>query len=596
MASAASEREPARPVPEYARVGLLLDKKRYFLGENILIHFFVKNVGRGSFSINLGGDYRFATRHLRFSVTATDAQGREVPDPDPSGFCMGGLSHSPEVKPGEKHIETLPLLRYCRFEKAGIYRLRVSHDFGWTPTKQRKLPVAHATITLVEPNTEQARRIAEEMYRLPKRRSGTSGEKGELYADFSALAHPVYLPILAPRAADGDEDALEALGTIPTPEATEALIRLLDHQDAKFALKAVQTLNLRLPDPQLEGKLGKRNVFEDTRETKRRWLCERSWRAKFAPAVRKAGRELLLTGVDTEALQCGAFILECLGEKEDLTALARALDWSAFRASKQPVEEGIYPRPRGACQELLRAARMMGLRGAVPPIPPRSSGEMILFAAAIGARPAFRPAGWEAIYARLLQAELPYVREVGLCNLSLPPPPALRKLLPALFADKNVDVQIAACEVAEKTKDPELREPILRVLASAREDWLFYSANNAAYSLGLRMERIRVLVSRLDEEGMTGPCLDRLVSVVLADLSGYSGLARNSLDVAARRACKAAWLRFLKEHDEELRAGKEFGLADPTLPRKELFPGFTFHPPRPSIRIALPNDAAAPDR
>jgi hypothetical protein len=573
--------EPTRPVPEYARVGLLLDKERYFLGENILIHFFVENRGRESFSINLGGDYRFASRHLRFSVTATDAQGREVPDPDPSGFCMGGgLVGDVEVKPGEKHIEDLPLLRYCRFEKAGIYRLRVSHDLGWNLIRGRKLPVASATITLVEPNAEQARKVVEEMYQRLKK----DGDRQVTSTDFSTLAHPVYLPILAPRAAQGDENALLALGNIPTPEATAALIRLLDHKDASFARKATQTLNFRLPDPQLQGKLGKRNPFDNDHGTQRRWLAERSWRAEFAPAVRKAGRELLLVRVDTVSLRCGAFILECLGEKEDLPFLARALDWAAFRASKQPLEEDVYPRPRGACQELLRAARMMGLRGVAPPLPPRSSGEMILFAAAIGARPQFRPDGWEATYARLLQAELPYVREVGLGNLPIPPPPTLLKLLPALLRDKNIDVQIAACKVAGKVKNPELREPLLRVLESAREKWLFHAANDAAYELNLRLERINVLVSRLDEKGMAAACLERLASIILSDLSSYSSLTAEGLDVTAGRACKATWLRFMREHGEELRVGKKFSLADPAFPRKELFPGFTFYSPPPRLR------------
>ncbi len=432
-ASTTPELESSRPVPEHARVGVLLDRKQYFLGENMVIHFFVENCGHEGFSIELGGDYRGASRHLRFSVTATDTQGQEVPDPDPSGFCMGGLGGNLGVKPGEKHIESLPLLRYCRFEKAGVYRLRVAHDFGWRSTKERKLPVAEATITLVEPNAEQARKVVEEMY-LRKE----NGDRQPVSADFSTLAYPVYLPLLVPRAAKGDEHALEALGNIPTPEATAALIRLLDHKDAAFARQAAQTLNLRLPDPQLDGKIGGRNPFENAHEAHRRWLCERSWRPEFAPAVRKAGRELLLVRVDRVSLDCGAFILECLGEKEDLPSLAKALDWAVFRRNKQPLEEGIYPRPRGACQELLRTARMMSQRGISPPIPPRSSGEMILFATSIGARPQFRPADWEAIYARLLQAELPFVREVGLSNLPLPLPPGFLRLLSAPWRIKTL--------------------------------------------------------------------------------------------------------------------------------------------------------------
>src|SRR6266404_2023662 len=65
---------PARPhipvgsVPASAKITLELDKPEYFLGENILLHFVVENVGEEPFSINLGGDYRGSHRSLRFRI------------------------------------------------------------------------------------------------------------------------------------------------------------------------------------------------------------------------------------------------------------------------------------------------------------------------------------------------------------------------------------------------------------------------------------------------------------------------------------------------------------------------------------------------
>jgi len=373
----------------------------------------------------------------------------------------------------------------------------------------------------------------------------------------------------------------EVIGNAATVDAV--LVRLLDHKDAKLARRVIETLKLRLPDPQLEGKLHKRNPFHNDLEDLRGWLVERGWRAEFAPAVKKAGRRLL-AGPDEEDVRCGAFIVECLADQDDLPALVQALDRAAALARDMPPEENTYPRPRGACQELLRAARVMSQREVTPPPAPRSPGELILFATAIGARESFRPAGWETTYARVLQDDLPYVREVGLQELPLPPPKSLLGLLPGLLADKNIDVQIAACGVAEKVKAPELREPVLRVLALAREHWLLNAASNAAYVLDTRLGRVRVLVARLDEEGMAADCLGYLASSVLSDLSSHGRPTREMLDGAAGRACKAAWLRFLKEHWEELQAGKVFSLADPVVPVKELFPGFTFYPPKKSAR------------
>ncbi len=96
------------PVPAGARVSIELDKNEYFLGENVLLHFCIENSGKEPFQIDLGGDYRGASRHLRFNVKALDAAGKLCDDPDPSGFCMGGLSHSPTVEPGQKRYRVDP--------------------------------------------------------------------------------------------------------------------------------------------------------------------------------------------------------------------------------------------------------------------------------------------------------------------------------------------------------------------------------------------------------------------------------------------------------------------------------------------------------
>lgn len=443
----------------------------------------------------------------------------------------------------------------------------------------RKLPVAEKKITFVLPTPAQARGVVEEMYRLEKDTGGTSGERRTPYADFTTLAHPVYLPVLAPRAAKGCEKALLALGAMPTPEATKVLVKLLDHQDPALARSVAQTLNLRLPDPQLKGQLGKRNFFHNDQEEMRRGLVSRSWRAEFAPAVRKAGRRLLAQP-DTTSLQCGAFILECLGQEEEIPALVKALGRAANQAKDLPLEKHTYPRPRGACQELMRAARMMGLRGVRPPSPPRSPGEMLLFAAAIGSNKSFRPPGWQTTYARLLRAEIPYVREIALVNLPLPPPDTLLGLVPGLLMDKNVDVQIAACRVAEKTKVPQLREPVLDVLATAREEILLGDAFNAACALAGRWDRIQVLVSRLDEKDVVPRCLEFLASDVLTEASRTGIPNSDMLNVATVRTCKAAWQQFLRDHEAELKAGKSFRLTDPALPLAKLFPEFRFKRPQ----------------
>jgi hypothetical protein len=565
------------PVPENAKVYLELGKKEYLLGENIFVHFCVENTGTEDIHINVGGDYRGASRHLRFSVTATDADGKAVADPDPSGFCMGGLSSSPAIKPGGKHYESLPLLRYCRFEKAGTYKLLVSHDLGWKETDKRRIPVAEATIKLAMPTELQARKIVEEMYELPADHGGTSGKKCDPYADFATLGYPVYLPILVPRAADGCEKALLAIGNIPTPEATRALIQLLDHKDAAFALKVAQTVNCRLPDPQLEGKLPGRSVFENDRADSRRWLVKQAWHVDFKEDVRAAGRKLLLKS-DRERLECGAFVMECVGEPEDFPTLIRAVDWAICQTRKNPPEESVYPRPRGACRELMRATKILIKRGGKVPEGPENPGEAAAFILAIDARPDFRPKRWQQTVAEQLRHPIPYVREIAVVHIPIPVPPALLKLLPELLADKDIDVQIAACHLAERSKEPSLKEAVLRVLATAKEQWLLNAASNAAYALDARYEILELWVSRLDEKGMTASALDHLANAVIADRSSSSVPTAEMLSPEEGKVIKARWLKFLQEHGKALKEGQRFKLGEPAL-TPDLFPKFTFRPP-----------------
>jgi hypothetical protein len=323
--SACMAQDKAVPFPEHLRLSLVFDGEQHFLGENILVHLCIENVGKEEFYVYRGGDYRGASRHLRYHVMATDEQGKAVADPDPSGFCMGGISSGSKVAPGTKQFDSLPLMRYCRFEKPGIYKIRVSHDFGWTGTADRPLPVAEGTIKLLMPDEEQAEKVVLRMYKLPKASARAQGQRSEPFADFTCLAYPVYLPILR-RAAQVDEDAMTAVANIPSSDATNLLLRLTEHKDRKMARLALEHLRWRLPDPQLKGELPGRNVFVHSHDEYRRWLASRSWKPEFAAPVRELGRKLLKNPADAEGVTYGAFLLECVGEKEDTAALMNALD------------------------------------------------------------------------------------------------------------------------------------------------------------------------------------------------------------------------------------------------------------------------------
>jgi len=561
-----------RTVPEGARVILELDKEAYFLGENILLHFCLENVSKEPFRFHMGADSRLASRPMRFKVTAADEKGQPVADPDPSGYHRGGAGRSPELRPGEKYYVSLPLVRYCRFERPGVYTVRATHDFGWKETAERKRPVGETTLRLLMPNEQQARQVVRDMENLSPPRRWERGKKRPPYPDFTALRYPVYLPILLERAQWASERALKGIGNMPIPEATRALIALLEHKRAGFSLKVMHTLNRRLPDPQLEGKLGRRRLAENPRTAERRWLVQTSWRPEFAPPVLAHGRKLLASS-DRDRLVCGAFILECLGGKAEFPLLVQALDRAVRETQRTPRESGSYPPPRGACRELRRAAQLLIQRGAEVTAEPKSPGEAVVFMMAFWYRKGFRPQGWEATCARLVRHEIAYVRQVVLALLPRPPAKRFVDLLPTFLADPDIDVRIQACRVARDTRSPALREPVLKIVASAR-DWVpLHVAMQAADKLGCRFEALEVLASRLDDPKAGSACLKELIPRVLQ--RSVPGVSRD-FDAATGRTLKPRWTKFLQEHREALKAGQRFRVGGPELTPDLFPPGYRF--------------------
>ena len=109
--------EPAQTTD--ARVVLGFDKPAFSFGEPVLLHFCLENISSKPFSIEVGGDYRGGSRSSRFKVTVTNAAGAVVPDPDPGGFNLGGISGAPGVAPGQSYCQSLALMRYARIDASG---------------------------------------------------------------------------------------------------------------------------------------------------------------------------------------------------------------------------------------------------------------------------------------------------------------------------------------------------------------------------------------------------------------------------------------------------------------------------------------------
>jgi hypothetical protein len=209
------------------------------------------------------------------------------------------------------------------------------------------------------------------------------------------------------------------------------------------------------------------------------------------------------------------------------------------------------------------------------PTAPKTPGEKVLFAYAVAAHKDFRPAGWQATYAGLLRADPPYVREQAAFYLAKVPHKEFAAHLPKLLEDGNRAVVLAACGAVEQVKEPTAREPLAKLLKTSKDREVVKAADRAAYAVLPNLDRVQILVDRLDDPAVDYTCLECLSWVV----TGWTGqsAALGGGTAADRKALKAVWQTFVKDHAADLKAGKRWQFDDPAIPVRALLPGFTFH-------------------
>jgi HEAT repeat protein len=552
-----------QPVPEGAKVTLEFDRPDYFLGENVLMHFVLQNTGETPFEASWGGDYRGASRHLRFKVTATDEAGQEAEDPDPWPMCMGGLGGPMTLKPNEKFTTSLPLMRYCDIVKPGVYNIRATHDFGWKEG-ERKRPVGETTITFHIPNAEQAERIVSEMAELPDWPDTSWGKRSAPYADFRCLRHPVYLDILATRARDGDERAFEGLGLIPTVKATETLIQLAGDPDKELALRAADTLNDRLPYPEshfIPSALGSSN---EPQLSIRGRLVERAWDENLIPDVRALAAKLLASE-DLPILATAAFMIVSVGTKEDAPAVIDAINRSrnpTHNITRDDPKDNIldFPQP---IRELLRA--MDALRDRGYSLGENVSGDagILLYFHVLRDDPSPRPKRYRQFLEAFGTSSWFPIREAAVRSIPQPMPAECTDFVVARLEDRDLGVCRAACTAARASGNPLFIRPLLDIIATEHHEWLLREASAAAKILDAGFALLEVWADRLNEAGLYHLALDALQTVLEVPSGGHSG--RTDLSRAERLELRKAWKEFLALHADEIRTGRRFNLSDPAV-------------------------------
>jgi hypothetical protein len=250
-------------------------------------------------------------------------------------------------------------------------------------------------------------------------------------------------------------------------------------------------------------------------------------------------------------------MLEAVGTPADAPDLVTAIERAIDLTTKVPAEADVYPVPRGALQELLRATEILVARG-LTQVAPRSRGELAVWLVALAK--GARPTGWETELAGALKHPVAYVRQLALERTPDAVPPALVPLIAANLAHADPDVQVAAAELAERAKLTSLAPAVVKAMARATGLRLNI-ISSAAFLLGAREDRIAMLVVRLADPRAFDEALGELV-----DLLAYEGRGSDGVATPAQQAAVIPhWKKLVAAHRAEIRADQKIPLTDPSV-------------------------------
>ena len=602
---------PAGDPRRGAVITLEPEKEEYFLGENILVHYHIRNEGKEPFQISVGGDSRtgWAKRAIRFKVEAADAQGRKALDPYPNPPNMGGRGGDVNVAPGGEWWEDVPLMRYRELAARGSYTIRVWHDLGWRDANGtyfspeadgsdipagRMAPVVAATIRVRMPDEKQARQLVRDMLSAPADAGRTWGERGKAHPDFELLRYPVYLPIMVELAEKGDARGLDAIAAMAFPEATGALLDLMQHKDKAIAARALEVLLWRVPA-----------LWPSSNPTRHSYLAERCWRDDLKARTSQIGWDLL-DGKDRDGRIRGGQIrggqiIQSLGRKVDLPALIKVMDRLLVAYKADPTEQNAYPRPMTVSWALEMAARKLVERGARPPASAGTPGEAVAFLAALADPNAgFRPPGWQGVATGLLKHDIPFIRALALECMPLPLSDAAADAVAACIRDKFEPVRRAACDLAGKSKLERFRAPLTEVLQSAKNEWIVRGSFSAAAACGADMDRLlEICVGRLERysNARNMVLVGLMIDGAIQHEGGYGAQSHDDWQPFLGDVQKA-WGDFLQANRDALRAGRKFLIGQPPITREMFPPKFAFSraglPPWPDWSAAPLTPASSP--
>ncbi|MBL4883351.1 MAG: M56 family metallopeptidase, partial [Planctomycetaceae bacterium] len=491
-----------KPTPQAIRVHLKLDRQEFFLGESIAVEYEMKNIGNKIAPYDKGGFYTGFRTNSEFPMTAVQIDDAGKPIGKPVALFeqpqdMGGMVSNWKLKPGESHSTVLFVTRVLRFSQPGRYRLQIKNVHAGTTVAYSS---GETIITLKQPTTKQARSVYEQK-KLAPRKSWDDNKSTFLKdaADFTTMYQPVYLPVLAEFLSQGDDEALLSLGKMENMEASRVLVKsiekALDRDDWQAARNCFQHMKQSLPFP---------NWYYDSAKVyskKDRDRVARSWEAGFCPVFIRLAHRLTkaiaspanptkprgkLTQKEGQAvLRDIDYIYKCIGEDKDFEEILNAFAISIELTKTLPFETHQYFRPRGSAYGFRGTIDRLIESGVKIPAKPRHTGEA---AALVMALYLHQPSGWQSEVMKWLKGDSPYLSELILERLPDPISADVLEYLPTALSHDYIDLQIAACKLAQRYPRTDYKAPLKKILMTATDKYLIEFAVDAARANGLKVK------------------------------------------------------------------------------------------------------------
>ena len=523
---AAAQARPLPQPPDISQLAAVIvsEKSSFFHGESAPLRYCLDNISPVSF------EAWFASSPQRFTVVVTDDRGAIVARPSFTLMNPDELSSLHVIKPGERFCQDFELMNYVRIEKPGVYTVATTYEFvtphvigNGTPQPKFSGPEARATLRFLEPSKADVDTIV----------AATT-----VYSSLGSPIRPAsYLDPLLDVVRSGNTTAILGIGAIPTPEATRALIGLLDDSNTAVVRNASSMLAMRMPLPLAGlGTIG--GLGSDP------YLAAASWRPQFSLELRVKARRLIHSSEEWIG-RSGAFILASIGEPDDVADISAELT--------------VRMSAVGIAQELTRAAEAIIGRGYAPGPPSDRAGDQIfwLLTLARGAR----PAGWETVLTGILEKSPRFVQNLAILRLPATVTDSVTASIGKVLETSDAELLSNACRVVQRSSLETLRDWAMNAFRTTNDEDSFRSCGYAVLQLGPRMEYYDVLLTRLSGgERIAAAALTSLLNVFAGTNGGGS---TTTIPPSEARVLARSWRSFIDKHREDLDAGRKLSLDDP---------------------------------